>query len=78
MYKKTIFLYGGKGLAKSRSHLYNRKAPKHKSHMKSLDNYLLSMVKGVSLHNKMSQHQKKMGGGGRKKSIYGTGLKFVR
>ena len=77
MYKKTIFLYGGKGLVKSRSHLYNRNASKHKSHMKSLDNYLLSMVKGVSLHNKMSKHQK-MGGGGRKKMTYGTGLKFVR
>ena len=76
MYKKTIFLYGGKGLTKSRSHLYNRNAPKHKSHMKSLDNYLLSMVKGVSLHNKMSKNQKF--GGGKKKMTYGTGLKFVR
>jgi len=74
MYKKTIFLHGGKGLVKSRSHLYNRNAPKHKSHMKSLDNYLLSMVKGVSLHNKM----KKIGCGSKKKSIYGSGLKFVR
>ena len=78
MYKKKIFLYGGKGLVKSRSHLYNRNTPKHKSHMKSLDNYLLSMVKGVSLHNKISQHQKKFGGGGHKKMTYGNGLKFVR
>jgi hypothetical protein len=74
MYKKTIFLYGGRGLQKRGSNLYNTKAKKTQTAMKSLDNHLLSMIKGVSL---MSKLNKKRGGGAMKKN-YGSGLKFIR
>jgi len=73
MYKHKIFLYGGKGLQKRGRTLYNRKSgSKASSQMKGLDNYLLSMIKGVSLHS----GKKKYGGSAQHKS--GGGLKFVR
>jgi hypothetical protein len=78
MYKKSIFLHGGKGLVKHRSHLYNRfNINKHHSRTKGLDNYLLSMIKGVSLHSKVNK-MNKMGSGSYKKNYGGSGLKFIR
>jgi hypothetical protein len=75
MYKKTIFLYGGKGLQKRGSTLYNRKKVA-KPALKGLDNYLLSMIKGVSLQSKLNKAAKQ--GGAVKKDYGGGGLKFVR
>ena len=77
MYKKTIFLYGGKGLVRKGNNLYNRNAPKSSRKTKQLDDYLLSMIKGVSLQSKASAQRKK-GSGAVKKYYAGSGLKFVR
>jgi hypothetical protein len=84
MYKKTIFLYGGKGLVRKGNNLYNRNAPKSSAFgererrgTKQLDDYLLSMIKGVSLQSKASAQRKK-GSGAVKKYYAGSGLKFVR
>jgi hypothetical protein len=77
MYKKTIFLYGGKGLVRKGNNLYNRNAPKRSGKTKQLDDYLLSMIKGVSLQSKASAQRKK-GSGAVKKYYAGSGLKFVR
>ena len=78
MYKKTIFLYGGKGLVRKGNTLYNRNTPKSSSkNLKQLDDYLLSMIKGVSLQSKASTQRKK-GSGAVKKYYAGSGLKFVR
>jgi|Laugrespbdmm15sd_2_1035082.scaffolds.fasta_scaffold16526_3 hypothetical protein len=77
MYKKTIFLYGGKGLVRKGNNLYNRNAPKSSGKTKQLDDYLLSMIKGVSLQSKASAQRKK-GSGAVKKYYAGSGLKFVR
>jgi hypothetical protein len=77
MYKKTIFLYGGKGLVRKGNNLYNRNAPKSSRGTKQLDDYLLSMIKGVSLQSKASAQRKK-GSGAVKKYYAGSGLKFVR
>ena len=74
MYKNRIFLYGGKGLTRRGNTLYNRNTPKNNSSLKSLDNYLLGMIKGVNLQSK----GKKKGSGAVKKYYAGSGLKFVR
>jgi hypothetical protein len=79
MYKKTIFLYGGKGLVRKGNTLYNRNTPKSSkgSNLKQMDDYLLSMIKGVSLQSKAAGSRKK-GSGAVKKYYAGSGLKFVR
>lgn len=75
MYRDSLFLFGGRGLQKRGSTLYNRKNVA-KPALKGLDNYLLSMIKGVSLQSKLNKAAKQ--GGAVKKDYGGGGLKFVR
>ena len=74
MYKQKLFAYGAKHLLKSKGSLksYRQKSSKTGSGLSNIDDYLLSLVKGVQ---RMSIKPKKAA---KSRANYGGALRFIR